>query len=208
MRLAIPKGHLFAGVLGILGKAGITFDIPKRNYKPTCSEPDIQAKLVVARAVPLLIGLGQFQAGFCGRDLLYEAQDEKLVSLLDLGLNPVHLVVAQNRSGQDFLKNLPDRPLVIATEYERSASDWAFRRGLAHIIIQTWGSTEGYLPEDADLIVDCVETGLTLEANNLAVVEELCDSTTQFVTRRDFAELPEVQSLANRLSAAMKGGKT
>jgi ATP phosphoribosyltransferase len=191
MRFALPKGRPLKGVLDLLERGGITFRFAgDRNYTGEGNEPGLQGKQIKARAVPQMVALGNFEVGFCGLDLLSDSGYDQTVPLLDLGLARVEIVVAVARSQQTLLDDPPRRPLLIATEYERIADAWALRRGLAHITIQTHGSTEAYLPEDADIIVDCVETGRTLEANDLCALEHLMVSTTHLVANRHALERP------------------
>jgi ATP phosphoribosyltransferase len=201
MRLGLPKGRLLEGVLGRLERAGVTFHFDSdRHYKPASNEPAISAKLFKARAIPQLLALGNIDLGFTGLDLVAEAGYEQIVDLLDLGLNRVELVVAVARAERDLLESPPRRPVVIATEYEQLAARWAMEHRLAHIAIQTHGSTEAYLPEDADIIFDCTETGATLAANDLVIIDRLMVSTTHlFANRRALESNPAVEELAARL---------
>lgn len=207
LRLALPKGRLLEGVRARLVSAGVTLGFASdRDYRPSTSDPDLTAKLVKARAVPQLVALDRFGAGFCGLDLVREADYEQVVPVLDLGLNPVELVVAVPADRAGLLDDPPRRPLLIASEYERLADRWALARNLAHITLQTWGSTEAYAPEDADVVFDCVETGRTLAANGLVVIERLFASTTHLVASRaaleDPARRPALDALVARLAAA------
>jgi ATP phosphoribosyltransferase len=211
MRLAIPKGHLYKEVMALLERAGIIFAFKSdRDYNPTCNYPGLRAKLVRPQATPQLITLGNFQAGFCGLDLLRESgYDEMVEPILDLGLSAVRLVVAVPVADKDILKNPPKRPVVIATEYEQIAADWAIKKGLSHIIIQTYGSTEAYAPEDADIIFDCVETGATIKANGLVIIEEILKSTTHLIVGKKILEDPvkrsEIDGFVCQLKKTLEG---
>ncbi|MBI5153488.1 MAG: ATP phosphoribosyltransferase [Parcubacteria group bacterium] len=186
MRIAIPKGRLYDSIMDVLEKSGLFVQtMSSRSYALEMKDSGLSGRIVKVRAIPQLIALGNFDVGFCGLDLVKEADYENVVSLLDLGLNPVELVVAVHASQTDILKNPPKRPLLIATEYENIAHAWALAHNLAHITIQTYGSTEGYAPQDADIVFDCSETGTTLEANGLVVVERLMKSTTYLVANND-----------------------
>jgi ATP phosphoribosyltransferase len=187
MKLALPKGRLFEGVIAWLADRGVTFDFKNdRDYSPQCSDPATRPRVRKVRAIPQLLSYGIFDAGFCGLDLLEEGSCYKEVwPVLDLGLNPVKLVVAIHESQAGILEAPPPRPLVIASEYENIAHQWAWKRGLAHILVNTYGSTEGYAPEDADIVFDCVETGATMEANGLVVVETVMDSSTWLVANKE-----------------------
>jgi ATP phosphoribosyltransferase len=200
MRLALPKGRLLDGVLSRLAAAGLRFTFASdRDYSPAASDLAVRAKLIKPRAIPQLVALGNFDAGFCGLDLVREGGYDDCLPLLDLGLNRVEIVVAVPRGNESILRDPPRRPVLIATEYERMADEWALRHGLAHITIQTWGSTEAFAPEDADIVFDCMETGRTLAANGLVVIERLMTSATHLVAHRRAAESPEVRALAEKL---------
>jgi len=107
-------------------------------------------------------------------------KSEPEFELLDTGLDPVRLVAAAPVA---LLEGgvLPRRPLVIASEYQRLTQDWIGLRALDASFLRSYGATEVFPPEDADLIVDNTATGATLAANNLAIVDELMASTTRLI---------------------------
>ena len=117
------------------------------------------------------------QFGFAGADWVAELSAD-LVELFDTGLDPVRLVAA---APEELLVDgkLPARRLVIASEYARLAKRWAGSEGLDAEVVRSYGATEVYPPEDADLIVDNTATGSTLAANGLAIVGELMKSSTR-----------------------------
>ncbi|MBI2482929.1 ATP phosphoribosyltransferase [Candidatus Uhrbacteria bacterium] len=188
--LALPKGRLFEGVREVLANAGIQFQQSNpRSLHLQVSDPAWTATLFKARAIPQLVAHGFSVLGVTGRDCVEDAAYDSVVPLFDFGTNPVELVVAAAQ-GSDLLAHLPPRPLVIATEYEGIASRWAFDRGLAHIILSTRGATEAYAPGIADLVLDCVETGATIAANGLTIIDRLLASSTLLVTNRAALEDP------------------
>lgn len=182
LRIALPKGRLFRDVRQLFWNIGIKIN-HTNVYNFTVEDYDFSIKKV--RAIPQLISLGNYDIGFCGLDLVRETNYDNVIPLIDLQLNKVKIVAAEyRRGGQDSILKAPTRPIVIATEYENLADHWAFKRKLEHITIQTWGSTEGYAPRDADIVFDCVETGDTLAANGLVVVDEIMTSSTYLVANR------------------------
>ena len=205
MRIALPKGRLLDGVLDALARAGLTFRFQSdRDYNPVSSDPAVRAKLIKVRAIPHLVALGNFEAGFAGLDLLQEAACEEVFPLLDLQLNRVTLVVAVPRGMEKLLEMPPKRPLLIATEYERISHEWAMSHNLAHITIQTWGSTEAYAPEDADIVFDNVETGRTMAANNMAVIDEIMTSSTNLIVNRSTYARPEIRAAIDALADGLR----
>ena len=177
MIVGIPKGRLEAGVLATLARAGFALTFPTERALRSLPVEGIIFQRFKPREIPRLLHRGQLQAGFTGLDLLRDGDYEDLLPVVDLGFGAVDIVVAAAEPG--LLEDPPPRPLVIATEYKRLAHAWAFERNIAHVIQETSGSTEGYVPDFADLCIDCVETGATLRENGLFVLETLFRSTAQ-----------------------------
>lgn len=208
MRMALPKGRLLEGVLEKLAQVGFGFDFQgPRDYRPT-TNAGVEAKLVKARVVPQIVALGNMHAGFCGLDLVRESDYEQVVPVANLGLNRVQIVVAVPHGDAGLLASPPPRPLLIATEYEHLADRWATEHNLAHIILQTHGSTEAYAPEDADIILDCVETGATLAANGLTAIQTLFESTTYMVASRFALDNPTLGPAIRALAARLESEKS
>jgi len=177
LRLALPKGRMEQGVLTLLSDAGISIRPSARGYRPEVSLPDSEAKTLKPQNIVEMLSLGSRDVGFAGADWVAELE-ANVVELLDTCLDPVHVVAA---APEELLERgrLPARTLVVASEYERLAQRWIARRGLAAEFVRSYGATEVFPPEDADVIVDNTATGATLEANGLAVVDELMRSSTR-----------------------------
>ena len=118
-----------------------------------------------------MLAAGSRDAGFAGADWVAELEAD-VIELLDTQLDPVQIVAAA--PGE-----LPDRRIVVASEYERLARAWIAERRLAADFVRSYGATEVFPPEDADVIIDNTATGSTLEANGLRVVEVLMQSSTR-----------------------------
>jgi len=177
LRLALPKGRMEQGVLTLLSDAGISIRPSARGYRPEVSLPDSEAKTLKPQNIVEMLSLGSRDVGFAGADWVAELE-ANVVELLDTCLDPVHVVAA---APEELLERgrLPARTLVVASEYERLAQRWIARRGLAAEFVRSYGATEVFPPEDADVIVDNTATGATLEANGLTVVDELMRSSTR-----------------------------
>src|SRR5882762_9526455 len=150
LRLGLPKGRMEQAVLTLLGDAGIRIRPGARGYRPDVSLPDTEAKIL---------------------------KPQNIVEMRDTGLDPVQVVAAAPKA---LLVDgrLPARHLVVASEYERLAQRWIAERGLSAECVRSYGATEVFPPEDADVIVDNTATGATLEANGLVVVDEVMHSST------------------------------
>jgi len=177
IHLAIPKGRMESGVMHLLADAGIEVHVGLRGYRPVLSEPGYEVKLLKPQNIVEMLGAGSRDIGFAGADWVAEQRAE-LVELLDTGLDPVRIVAA---APEDLLDGgmLPDRRLVVASEYERLARGWIDSRRLDASFVHSYGATEVFPPEDADVIIDNSATGETLAANGLRVVDELLASSTR-----------------------------
>ena len=176
-RLALPKGRMQAGVLGLLTAAGIRVELGERRYRPAVSVAGLSAKLLKPQNVVEMLHAGSRDVGFAGADWVEEL-DGTLVELLDTGLDPVRVVAAAPASvAVNGLE--AGVALTVASEYQRIAARWIATRGLDATLVRSYGATEVFPPEDADVIVDNTATGATLEANGLQVVDELMRSSTR-----------------------------
>ena len=177
VHLALPKGRLQSGVFELLAEAGVRVHTGARGYRPSLSMPGFETKLLKPQNVVEMLGAGSRDLGFAGADWVAEKQVE-LVELLDTGLDPVRLVAAAPTALITDGEPRPG-PLRVASEYEALTRAWMRRRGLAGSFLRTYGATEVFPPEDADVIVDNMATGLTLAANGLEVFDEVLRSSTR-----------------------------
>lgn len=177
LRLGLPKGRMQQGVLSLLQGAGINVQIEPRGYRATTSLEAVEVKLLKPQNLGEMLQAGSRDLGFAGADWVAELGLE-LVELLDTGLDPVRLVAAAPKELLEQGK-LPRRPLVIASEYPRLTEAWIRDQGLQARVVRSYGATEVFPPEDADLIVDNTSTGATLRANGLTIVDVLMRSSTR-----------------------------
>ena len=177
LRVGLPKGHMQDAVLKLLADAGIRVTATARGYRPSISLPECEAKILKPQNIVEMLELGSRDVGFSGADWVGELAAD-VVEILDTGLDPVRLVAAAPeglfRDGAP-----PDRRLVVASEYERLTRNWIDKRGLDAEFILSYGATEVFPPEDADVIVDNTATGSTLRANGLEIVDTLIASSTR-----------------------------
>lgn len=177
LKLAVPKGRMHEGVLLLLAEAGINISQTARSYRPHVNLGRCEVKILKPQNIVEMLHAGSRDLGFAGADWVAEL-DGELVELLDTGLDPVQVVAAAPVSllvdGE-----LPDQRLVVASEYQRLTRAWISERGLNARFVRSYGATEVFPPEDADLIVDNSATGSTLLANDLEVVDTLMESSTR-----------------------------
>ena len=177
LRLALPKGRMHDAVLVLLNAAGIRVTPTARGYRPAVSLPDCEAKILKHQNIVEMLELGSRDVGFAGADWVEEL-DAEVVELLDTGLDPVSVVAAAPTGLFERLEEI-GRPLMVASEYERLAKAWIARRDLDAEFVRSFGATEVFPPEDADVIVDNTATGSTLRANDLEIVDTVITSSTR-----------------------------
>ena len=177
LRLALPKGRMQDAVLVLLADAGIRVTPTARGYRPAVSLPDCEAKILKHQNIVEMLELGSRDVGFAGADWVEEL-DAEVVELLDTGLDPVSVVAAAPTGLFERLDEI-GRPLVVASEYERLTKAWIARRDLDTEFVRSFGATEVFPPEDADVIVDNTATGGTLRANDLEIVDTVMTSSTR-----------------------------
>lgn len=186
--LAVPKGRIEPAVTALLAAAGMELRAGPRGYRPVMSVPGFEVKLLKPQNIVEMLAAGTRDIGFAGADWVAEKSAD-LVELLDTGLDPVRMVAAAPES---LLVDgaLPDKPLVVAGEYERLTRDWISSKGLDAGFVHSYGATEVFPPEDADVIVDISATGETLAANGLVVVDELLHSSTRLYANPNALDNP------------------
>lgn len=176
--MVIPKGRIFQKIAGLLTDASLGFETNDRQYIPRMGDPDIEAKIMKPQNIAQLIELGSHDVGFTGYDWIVETGAD-IVELIDLKFDPVKLVSAvPEEMGQDELRS---RKIIIATEYERIATEYLKEKGFKYFLIRTFGTTEAFPPQDADMIIDNMATGQTLKDHKLKVMDEIMNSSTRFI---------------------------
>ncbi|HEV8480886.1 MAG TPA: ATP phosphoribosyltransferase [Candidatus Eisenbacteria bacterium] len=194
IRLGLPKGRMQESVFQLLADAGIRVRDAGRGYRTELSLPGFETKILKPQNIVEMLHLGSRDVGFAGADWVAELGAD-VVELLDTGLDSVRLVAA---APSTLLTGgrLPERPLIVASEYERIAAAWVERRGLDAKVVRSYGATEVFPPEDADCIVDNTATGSTLRSNGLEIVDELMTSSTRlYANPRALDDGPRAEAL-------------
>jgi ATP phosphoribosyltransferase len=202
LRLALPKGRMQAAVEALLADAGLALSASDRSYRPALSLAGFETKLLKPQNIVEMLALGTRDLGFAGADWVRELGTDP-VEVLDTGLDPVEIVAAAPRALL-VAGELPRRALVIASEYVGLARAWAEERGLEATVVRSFGATEVFPPEDADLIVDNSASGATLRANELEVVARLLPSSTRlYASRRAWSE-PALRARIERFALLIR----
>jgi len=196
VRLALPDGHQQEPMIKLLNKAGIRVDdYPSAtgNRRPTISLDGVTVKVVRPQDMPLQIANGNFDLAVTGRDWLrehlYQFPSSPVQELLKFGLGKVRIVavVSQVLPVDDVysLRQYSTErlvPLRVASEYVNIADKYARDNHLGHYrVVPTWGATEAFLPDDADLLIENTQTGKTIAEHNLKIIDTLFESTACLV---------------------------
>ncbi len=202
IHLAVPKGRIQQGVFDLLADAGMRLQSGPRGYRPTISISGYEVKLLKPQNIVEMLMAGSRDVGFAGADWVSEL-DGDLIQLLDTGLDPVRIVAAAPSS---LLENekLPSRRLVVASEYEQLTKRWIDARGLDAVFVRSYGATEVFPPEDADVIIDNTASGATLASNDLVVIDELMTSSTRLYASQGALDRPSAKSRIERLVISLK----
>jgi ATP phosphoribosyltransferase-like protein len=144
-----------------------------------------------------MLQLGSRDIGFAGADWVEEFGGG-VVELLDTGLDPVRVVVAAPGGRLKGPSEL-NRPLVVASEFERLTEKWIERQHQPAKFLRSFGTSEVYPPEDADCIVDVVATGATLKANGLDIIEDIMTSTTRLYAAPAVLDQPSQRARIDEL---------
>jgi len=192
VRLALPDGHQQSPTLQLLSKAGIRLDdYPSAvgNRRPTADLPGVTIKVIRPQDMPLQVANGNFDLAITGRDWLrehlYQFPSSPVKELIDLKSGKVKIVavVSKDLSVADVhgLRELTAEralPLRVASEYVNIADKYARDSHLSRYrVIPTWGASEAFLPEDADLLIENTQTGRTIARHNLKIIDTLFEST-------------------------------
>ena len=192
VRLALPDGHQQQFAAELLRNAGIDIDdYPSEtgNRRPRINIDGVTVKVIRPQDMPQQVASGHFDLAITGRDWLTEHLDQfpssPVQELADLKLGRVRLVAVVSRElsvdDTDGLRRLisqREAPLRVASEYVNIADKYARDNHLGHYrVIPTWGATEAFLPEDADLLIENTETGRTIARHNLKIIDTLFEST-------------------------------
>ncbi len=202
LKVALPKGRMQEQVLQLLGDAGVRVRIDERGYRPTISLDHCDAKILKPQSIVQMLHVGARDIGFAGADWVLELGAD-LVELLDTGLDPVRIVAAAPESIL-VAGELPKRPLVVASEYEHITRRWIAENALDATFLRSYGATEVFPPEDADVIVDNCATGSTLRANHLAIVAEVMKSSTRLFANRAALDDPDKRQRIEDLVVLLK----
>jgi len=212
LRLGLPKGSLQEATFDMLGRAGYEVSVGSRSYYPRIDDPEIEPVLMRAQEIPRYVAAGALDAGLSGLDWVVES-DADVVEVCDLVYSkarhaPARWVVAV---AQDSAIRLPKdlQGKRIATEIVNVTRKYLAGKGVEAEVEFSWGATEVKVPEMGDAIVELTETGLSLAANDLRVLDTVMDTNTKFVANKkaweDSWKRQKIEALSVLLQGALMG---
>jgi len=187
LKLGLPKGSLQESTLKLFRKAGYHISVSSRSYYPSFDDPEIEAMLIRAQEMAGYVESGILDCGLTGKDWILE-QNASVHEVAELiyakeGLRPVKWVIAvPNDSKIKSVRDLIGKR--IATELVGFTKRYLKSKGVKAQVDFSWGATEVKPPHLADAIVELTETGTSLRANNLRVVETILESSTRFIANK------------------------
>ena len=211
LRLGIPKGSLQEATLQLLARAGLQVFVNPRSYFATTNDPTVECMLIRAQEMARYVEHGALDAGLTGLDWVMESGLE-VVPVADL------IYAKQSRGKVRWVLAVPeDSPATkaedlegatIATELVAVTTRYFHQRGINVKVEFSWGATEVKPPTLADAIVEVTETGSSLKANRLRVIETVLESNTQIIANKTAAadkdKRQKIDNLALMLHGAME----
>lgn len=187
LKLGLPKGSLQESTLRLFKKAGYHVSVSPRSYYPVFDDPAIESMLIRAQEMARYVEDGVLDCGLTGRDWVLE-QNADVVEIAELryakeGFRPVKWVVAVPADSK--IKSIKDlNGKRVATELVGFTKRYFKAKGIKAEVDFSWGATEVKPPYLADAIVEITETGTSLRANNLRIVDTIIESTTRFIANK------------------------
>jgi len=188
LRIGLPKGSLQQTTQRLFTQAGYKLRIPERSYYPDIDDPELECILIRAQEMARYVQQGVLDAGITGRDWTLENR-ARVKELADLrapwpNYGPVRWVVAV-KEGSRIRGPADLAGKRIATEVVNLTRSYLRRHGVRAKVEFSWGATEVKPPVLADAIVDVTETGSSLRANQLRVIDTVLESTPRFIANRE-----------------------
>ena len=211
LKLALPKGSLQESTFALLKRAGWNCTCGSRSYVPSIDDPEIAARLVRPQEIARYVSLGLLDAGLTGYDWIYE-NGADVVEVAELCYSkatshPVRWVVAvPEASPIQKVEDLEGKR--IATEAVGLTKRYLAEHCVHAEVEFSWGATEVKAPELVDAIVELTETGSSLRANHLRIIDTVLTSTTRLIANKDAwadpAKRAKLEQLAMLLSGALR----
>ena len=208
LKLGLPKGSLQESTFELMRRAGFNFYVNGRSYILGSDDEEIEGILLRAQEMALYVQQGVLDAGLTGKDWIIEnnADVEEVCELVysKSSLRPVQWVLAVPLdSPVKTVKDLQGKR--VATEAVNLTRKYLEENGVEAEVEFSWGATEAKAPELVDAIVELTETGSSLRANNLRIVDKILESTTRLIANKESYKEPEKRNKIETLAMLLRG---
>ncbi|HVL38007.1 MAG TPA: ATP phosphoribosyltransferase [Fimbriimonadaceae bacterium] len=188
LKLGLPKGSLQDATFTLFQRAGFLFRISSRSYQPVVDDEELEPILLRPQEIPIYVANGTIDAGLTGHDWVVDAgvdlHEVCELRYSKLTNNPIRIVLAVHQDSP--VQSAADlEGCQVATEYVRLTERYFAQHGVQAQVEFSWGACEVKVPGLVDAIVVNTETGSSLRAHNLRIVDTLLTSTTRFVCSRE-----------------------
>jgi len=188
LKMGLPKGSLQESTINLFRKAGFNIVLHSRSYKPSIDDPELQGMMIRAQEIARYVEAGVIDIGLTGSDWILE-NNARVKEVSDLvyaksGTGKVRWVLAVPENSKVKKAEQLDGKR-ISTELVKVTKRFFKDRGVDCTVEFSWGATEVKVPDLADAIVDVTETGSSLRANKLRIVETILESNTKLIANRD-----------------------
>ncbi len=211
LRLGLPKGSLQESTLRLFAKAGYQITVSSRSYMPAINDPEIECLMFRAQEIARYVERGVLDCGLTGKDWIME-NNADVIEIEDLMYSKATaqayrwVVAVPEASDIRTVKDLEGKR--IATELVAATRRYLERHGVTAEVEYSWGATEIKVPQLVDAIVEGTETGSSLKAHNLRIVDTVVESTTKLISNREAWEnqwkREKIQVLAMLLKGALE----
>tara|TARA_Y100000588_G_scaffold389619_1_gene492890 strand:- start:1467 stop:2345 length:879 start_codon:yes stop_codon:yes gene_type:complete len=213
LMLGFPKGSLEESTIRLFAKAGFKISKVPRSYRPAINDPELEGRFVRAQEISRYVEHGYFDCGLTGSDWVIENGSD-VVEVCDLIYSR-----ASRRKSRWVLAVPEDSPIqkaedlegkFVATEVVNICNRYFAEKGVNAQVEFSWGATEVKVPDLVDAIVDLTETGSSLKANKLRIVDTLFETNTKLIANKDSWDKPEkrkkIEQISLLLQAALDAG--
>jgi ATP phosphoribosyltransferase len=205
--IGLPKGSLEDATRSLFTKAGFKISVNSRSYRPAIDDPDLEGRLVRAQEISRYVDHGYFDCGLTGHDWILE-NESNVIEVCDLiysraSISKSRWVIAVPESSS--IRRVEDlEGKRIATELVNTTKRYLESKNVSAEVEFSWGATEVKVPDLVDAIVDITETGSSLRANNLRIVDTLLVTNTKFIANPSSWENPEKRRKIETISMLLK----
>lgn len=209
--IGLPKGSLEESTIALFAKAGWRISKSSRSYKPSIDDSELDGRFVRAQEISRYVEQGFFDCGLTGYDWILENSSD-VVEVCDLvyskatSLKSRWVLCVKEDSDIKTVKDLQGKR--VATELMNVTKKFLADNGVDAEVEFSWGATEVKVPDLVDAIADITETGSSLRANNLRIIETMLYTNTKFIANKAAWENPEkrrkIESIAMLLRAALE----